>query len=639
MRRGRFRRLVLAAAPVCVLAAALTTAGVADNALPAAAAGASCTFNGTPSGGILTGVTPGTSVAIACTGLPASTALVIVQASPLEAILPSADGVDEADTGDLVLPTSTASGTLPPGTKFKLPSPFTAADPDAACPLPVAQVNAGLIGCQIAVATYTGTDFGLVHLQYTTQASPQPPTLALGSASARAGEQVAVQDGVGPGDWWGDSYDAVALSQSEVTVGGVHVGSTAAGISATQYSITTESGKVVPGPFIAPKLSGTFTVPCGVPGNQTVTVTEPNTTPLPGTISASASLDVLPGTTPAVTFISPDRGPSVGGTAVTVTGCNFTDTTSVMFGTKPAQRFLVNSDTSLTAVSPPGRGTVDIAVIGPGGRSQATSATAFTYGSSGYDLVGADGGTFAFGDAHNYGSLPGLGITPAKPIVGIATTPDSGGYWLVGADGGTFAFGDAHNYGSLPGRGITPAEPIVGIAATQDGKGYWLVGADGGTFAFGDAHNYGSLPGLGITPAKPIVGIATTPDSGGYWLVGADGGTFAFGDAHNYGSLPGRGITPAEPIVGIAATQDGKGYWLVGADGGTFAFGDAHNYGSLPGRGITPAKPIVAIVAPDSGGYWLVGADGGTFAFGDARYYGSLGDRHLATPISGGSVA
>ncbi|MGO9341870.1 MAG: IPT/TIG domain-containing protein [Acidimicrobiales bacterium] len=595
MRRLRFYRLCATLASTSVVAATLTIAVGAGSAGPAAAAGASCTFNGVAANGLVTGVTPGGSVAVVCTGLPKSTAIVLVEASPLAGILPSSDSEDEADTGALGIFKSTKSGTLPPNTEFKVPSPFTADDPDAACPLSVAQVNAGLVGCVLAVADFAGTSFGTASLQYTTQASPQQPTLALDPTSACAGDQVTVEDGTGPGNWWGNADSAVKLSTSDITIDGIHTGSTTAAISAAQYSITTNSGKVTPGPFVPPMLSGTFTVPSGVVGNHSVTVTEPNTTPLPGAISASASLDVLSSTALAVSSISPNRGPQAGGTPVTISGCNFTGATAVMFGTQAAESFHVNSDTSITAVSPPGKGTVDIVVVGPSGRSTATSASAFTYGFQGYDLVGGDGGTFSFGDAHNYGSLPGLGIKPA--------------------------------------------EPIAGIAATSDAKGYWLAGADGGTFAFGDAHNYGSLPGLGIKPAAPIVGIAPTSDGKGYWLVGSDGGTFAFGDADNYGSLPGRGIKPAEPIVGIAPTSDGKGYWLVGADGGTFAFGDAHSYGSLPGLGIKPAKPIVGIISPDSGGYWLVGADGGAFAFGDARYFGSLGRVHLAAAISGGSLA
>jgi len=55
---------------------------------------------------------------------------------------------------------------------------------------------------------------------------------------------------------------------------------------------------------------------------------------------------------------------------------------------------------------------------------------------------------FAFGTAPFEGSLPGIGVIPDAPVVGIAATPDAKGYWLVGADGGVFTFGDAGFYGS-----------------------------------------------------------------------------------------------------------------------------------------------------------------------------------------------
>jgi hypothetical protein len=80
----------------------------------------------------------------------------------------------------------------------------------------------------------------------------------------------------------------------------------------------------------------------------------------------------------------------------------------------------------------------------------------------------------------------------------------SSGYWLVASDGGIFAFGDAHFYGST--GGVALASPFVGIAATPDGKGYWLVASDGGIFAFGDAHFDGSTGGVAL--ASPIAGIA-----------------------------------------------------------------------------------------------------------------------------------
>jgi hypothetical protein len=166
------------------------------------------------------------------------------------------------------------------------------------------------------------------------------------------------------------------------------------------------------------------------------------------------------------------------------------------------------------------------------------------------------------------------------PIVAIAPAAgnNSGSYWLVGADGGVFAFGDAHFYGSL-GR-IKLQAPIVGIDTTPDLKGYWLVGADGGVFAFGDAHFYGSLGRIKLQ--APIVSIIATRDGKGYWLVGADGGVFALGDAPFFGSLGGAKLNA--PVVGMTLDQAGDGYWLVGTDGGIFTFGKARFHGSFVGQ-------------------------------------------------------
>jgi hypothetical protein len=75
-------------------------------------------------------------------------------------------------------------------------------------------------------------------------------------------------------------------------------------------------------------------------------------------------------------------------------------------------------------------------------------------------------------------------------VTGAAMAPGAAGYWEVSDDGGVYAFGTAPFDGSLPGLGVAPAAPIVGMAAAPGG-GYWLVGADGGVFAFGGAGFYG----------------------------------------------------------------------------------------------------------------------------------------------------
>ena len=72
---------------------------------------------------------------------------------------------------------------------------------------------------------------------------------------------------------------------------------------------------------------------------------------------------------------------------------------------------------------------------------------------SGYMMVGANGGVYAFGDAHYAGSLPGLGISVSENVTGLALTPIAGGIgW--NATCAVFAFGDAPFLGSTA-RGCT----------------------------------------------------------------------------------------------------------------------------------------------------------------------------------------
>jgi hypothetical protein len=284
---------------------------------------------------------------------------------------------------------------------------------------------------------------------------------------------------------------------------------------------------------------------------------------------------------------------------------------------------------------------------------------AATSDGGGYWLAQANGGVYSYGDAVFHGSLPGLGVSPAAPIVSITSTRDGGGYWLVAADGGVFAFGDADFAGSLPGLGISPTAPVIGLEPTSDGRGYWLVAADSllarGEFALGDAA-YCPPPSVAepmpvfppgfVHGDDPAVAAAANPFSvgkAGFIVVGrdgdglalpADGGTCPMESTFDVG-LPGP---PPNEMTGVA-TSANQGLWLVGVDGGVFApvggllgpnaplFGvdtTAPFFGSLPGLGITPAAPIVGIAAtPNSQGYWLLGSDGGVFAFGNARYFGS----------------
>jgi hypothetical protein len=226
---------------------------------------------------------------------------------------------------------------------------------------------------------------------------------------------------------------------------------------------------------------------------------------------------------------------------------------------------------------------------------------------SGYTLVGSDGGVFAFGSATFIGSLPGLGVN-VNNVKGIVASSDDKGYFMVGTDGGVFAFGDTSFENSLPGLGVS-VDNIVGIVPTADDRGYFVVGSDGGVFAFGDSSYEGSLPGSGVH-VNDVVGIAATPDDHGYVLE-ANGAVTAFGDAANHGpAIPGAVAITADPT---------GGYWVTTANGAVFGYG-APVFGSA-----SNANNIVSLVpTPNGGGYWLISSNGSVAAYGDAPFENSL---------------
>ncbi|TQF07977.1 cell surface protein [Kitasatospora acidiphila] len=66
--------------------------------------------------------------------------------------------------------------------------------------------------------------------------------------------------------------------------------------------------------------------------------------------------------------MSPNAGPTDGGTVVTITGVNLTGATAVNFGPRRATT-IADTANQLTVISPPGSGTVPVTVVTPGGTS------------------------------------------------------------------------------------------------------------------------------------------------------------------------------------------------------------------------------------------------------------------------------
>jgi hypothetical protein len=91
------------------------------------------------------------------------------------------------------------------------------------------------------------------------------------------------------------------------------------------------------------------------------------------------SAEVQP--TPTITAISPASGSVAGGTAVKISGHDFTTASAVKFGSTPASTFTVNSETEITATAPPSPtvGRVDVTATTLAGTSVTLSADRFDY--------------------------------------------------------------------------------------------------------------------------------------------------------------------------------------------------------------------------------------------------------------------
>jgi len=81
-------------------------------------------------------------------------------------------------------------------------------------------------------------------------------------------------------------------------------------------------------------------------------------------------------TPPVVTGVSPASGTP--GSFVGISGNGFSQATQVLFGSTPTS-FVIDSFDHISAVVPPGSGTVDVHVVNPAGTSATSAADTFTY--------------------------------------------------------------------------------------------------------------------------------------------------------------------------------------------------------------------------------------------------------------------
>lgn len=157
---------------------------------------------------------------------------------------------------------------------------------------------------------------------------------------------------------------------------------TVGGLAATDVRVASETSLTAITPAHS---SGAVDVVVSNPGGQSATLTR-----------AFTYEQALP---PFVGVVSPNTGPTAGGTSVTLTGANFVSGAKVRIGGVEASSVVVASPVSITAVTPPhAEGAVEVVVTNPDGQA-GTLANGFTYtapnnggGNNGGGNGGNDGG-------------------------------------------------------------------------------------------------------------------------------------------------------------------------------------------------------------------------------------------------------
>jgi prepilin-type processing-associated H-X9-DG protein len=177
-----------------------------------------------------------------------------------------------------------------------------------------------------------------------------------------------------------------------------------------------------------------------------------------------------------VTSVSPSSGPISGGTTVTITGGGFTGTTAVSFGNSPAASFVINSDTSITAISPAAAaGPVNVIVTASGFPSSFTSADQFTY----YLTFNYNWTTWS---SLNWSTPAGSTITWNSQQIPVAVSLNNGFFsWYAPAT--QISVNPAN--GSLAGLGWNPTPTATNIAGGS--------GMDGPFAGVDPAGNNGSI--------------------------------------------------------------------------------------------------------------------------------------------------
>jgi hypothetical protein len=295
------------------------------------------------------------------------------------------------------------------------------------------------------------------------------------------------------------------------------------------------------------QLSLTLTITNGYPYGTTV----------------SSTVVCTPAPLPTVAAIAPNSGSTAGGTAVTITGTQFTGATSVTIGGAAATGMTVVNATTITATTPAhAAGAVDVVVTTPDGTGTGTGL--FTYvAPPTVTAVNPVGGTTAGGTpvtitgtnltgatAVTIGGVTATAATVVNATTITATTPAHAAGLVdvaVTTPGGTGTGTGLYTYASTPI--VTALSPASGSPA--GGTSVTITGAN---FTGATAVSIGGIPATGVAVVNATTVTATTPAHAAGAVdvsITTPGGTGTGTGVYTYASAPT--VTAIDPSLGSPA--------------------------------------------------------------------------------------
>lgn len=342
------------------------------------------------------------------------------------------------------------------------------------------------------------------------------------------------------------------------------------------------------------------------PGTGIVDVTATG----PGGTSATVPRDRF-SYKPVVSSINPTFGPEAGGTTVTILGAGFSGATKVLFGDVPASSFSVNSDTSITATSPPSSGSEDVTVLSSGQTSEIAPADLFTYipapvvsgvspaggPPAGGTTVTITGNHFTGATGVSFGGIAAASFSVDSDTQITAVSPSGQGAVDVtvtnlGVTSSTNS-SDVYTYGSAPQ--ITAISPSTGPES-----GFTIVTITGAGFTNATSVHFGTVAvGKFHIDSDTQITTITSPGVGMVDVtVTGPNGTSATSPADQFTYLPAPTVSGVTPVSGPSS-----GGTTVTISGTHFAGTTAVSFGTIPATSFTVISDseMTAVSPPGTG--------------------------------------